>query len=112
MKNIVIGGAWPYANGSLHIRKRPGPVHQLDLFIPEDAIYGDVGAFFDIYDEYISDTLKQKYKTFKTLNEGYSIIQSEIPEGLMRKFIYVKTKGDQQVVSNSAIAGFISEIVK
>lgn len=83
-----------------------------DLFIPEDAIYGDVGAFFDIYDEYISDTLKQKYKTFKTLNEGYSIIQSEVPEGLMRKFIYVKTKGDQQVVSNSALAGFISEIVK
>ena len=31
------GGIAYNSNGSLHIRKRPGPVHQLDLFIPEDA---------------------------------------------------------------------------
>ena len=83
-----------------------------DLFIPEDAIYGDVDAFFDIYDKYIADSLKQKYHTWKTLNEGYSIIKSEIPESLMRKYIYVKTKGDQQVMSNAALVGFINELSK
>lgn len=81
-----------------------------DLFIPEDAIYGDVDAFFEIYDKYISDTLKAKYQTWKTLNEGYSIIKNEIPESLMRKYIYIKTKDDQQVISNSALAGFIMEL--
>lgn len=81
-----------------------------DLFIPEDAIYGNVDAFFDIYDKYIADTLKDKFRVWKTLNEGYSIIKSEIPEGLMRKYIYIKTKGDQQVISNNALAGFIMEL--
>lgn len=81
-----------------------------DLFIPEDAIFGDVDAFFDIYQDYISDSLKAKYQTWKTLNDGYSIIRSEIPEGLMRKYIYIKTKGDQQVVSNNKLADFIRKL--
>lgn len=81
-----------------------------DLFIPEDAIYGEVDAFFDIYSDYISDSLKEKYKTWKTLNSGYTIIRNEIPEGLMRKYIYIKTKGDQQVASNSRLADFIRKL--
>ena len=81
-----------------------------DLFIPSDAIYGDVDSFVDLYDNYISDSLKQKYRVYKTLNEGYTIIRNEIPEGLMRKYIYIKTKGDQQVMSNARLANFIMEL--
>ena len=81
-----------------------------DLFIPLDAIHGNTDEFFVIYDEFISDAIKHKYDNIKTLSEGYDMIRSEIPEGLMRKYIYVKTVGDQQVMSTKMLTDLIHTI--
>lgn len=81
-----------------------------DLFIPLDAVYGEVTEFFEIYKEFISETIAHKFDNIKILNDGYTIIKNEIPESLMKKYIYVKTKGDQQVISTRALAAFINEL--
>lgn len=83
-----------------------------DLFIPLDAVYGEVEEFFEIYGAYISENLKQKFDNIRVLNKGYTIIKNEIPEALVKKYIYVKTKGDQQVISTRALASFITELNK
>lgn len=79
-----------------------------DLFIPLDAVYGDTDGFFAIYNEFISEAIKHKYDNIKVLTEGFSIVESEIPESLMRKYIYVKTAGDQQVMSVGKLKDFIN----
>lgn len=82
-----------------------------DLFIPLKNIFGDPEAFFDIYQDFISEALKSKFLNFKELNRGYNIIRREIPDGLIRKYIYVKTKG-QEVMSQRALYDFIVELNK
>lgn len=82
-----------------------------DLFIPLDSIYGNPVKFFEIYDEYISDAMKDKFANILELNKGYSIIERNIPDSLMRKYIYVKTKG-QEVMSQKALYDFIIELNK
>lgn len=81
-----------------------------DLFIPLDAVHGNTDEFFVIYNEFISDAIKHKYESIKTLSEGYGIIRSEIPESLVRKYIYVRTKGDQQVVSADKLTKLMHEL--
>lgn len=82
-----------------------------DLFIPLDNIFGDPKGFFDIYDEFISEMLKNKFDNIKTLSDGYGIIKNEIPQSLIRKYIYVTTKG-QEVMSMKALYDFIEEVNK
>lgn len=78
-----------------------------DLFIPLDAVRGNTDDFFVIYNDFISDAIKHKYENIKVLTEGYSVVQDEIPESLMRKYIYVRTVGDQQVMSAKKLSQFI-----
>ena len=60
-----------------------------DLFIPLNALYGDPEAFFDIYGEYISDTLKIKFRNLQEMTKGYTIIKNEIPDNLRRHLVYI-----------------------
>lgn len=82
-----------------------------DLFIPLKAIFGDPQAFYDIYKDFITDTLRNKFENIVELNKGYNIIEREIPEGLMKKYIYVKSKG-QEMMSTKALYEFINELNK
>ena len=52
-------------------------------------LYGDPEAFFDIYGEYISDTLKIKFRNLQEMTKGYTIIQNEIPDNLRRHLVYI-----------------------
>ena len=81
-----------------------------DLFIPLDAVKGDVETFFDIYQDYISDSIKVKFHNIQELSRGYQIIQNEIPEGLMRKYVYVELEGSQQLPSTTALVSFINDL--
>ena len=60
-----------------------------DLFIPLNVLYGDPEAFFDIYGEYISDTLKIKFRNLQEMTKGYTIIKNEIPDNLRRHLVYI-----------------------
>ena len=63
-----------------------------DLFLPLDVLYGDPEAFFDIYDDYIADALKDKFKAVKELTKGYTIIRKEIPDNLRGRLVYIDDK--------------------
>lgn len=75
-----------------------------------DAVKGDVETFFDIYQDYISDSIKVKFHNIQELSRGYQIIQNEIPEGLMRKYVYVELEGSQQLPSTTALVSFINDL--
>lgn len=81
-----------------------------DLFIPLDAIFGDPVAFFNIYSDFITSVMKLKFKNIQELNTGYSMIRSEIPDALVKKYIYISTKG-QEMVSTKALSDFITTIL-
>lgn len=68
-----------------------------DLFIPFDAIFGDPEKFFDIYQDFISTTMKVKFKNLQELNKGYSFIQNEVPEALIRKYILVQDSASTRI---------------
>lgn len=80
-----------------------------DLFIPLDSIFGDPEAFFEIYEDFISNAMKVKFRNIQELNKGYSFIQREIPDGLIRKYVLVKTKG-QEVMSTRKLYDFIVKL--
>lgn len=80
-----------------------------DLFIPLQAIFGDPEAFFKIYNDFISDTLKTKYENIRQLNKGYNIIKTQIPDELVRKYIYVISKGTE-MMSTTALYEFIRKV--
>lgn len=80
-----------------------------DLFIPLKSIYGDPEMFYDIYKDFFTDALRNKYENIQDLNEGYQIIEREIPESLIKKYIYVTAKG-QEMMSMKALYSFICEI--
>ena len=82
-----------------------------DLFIPLDSIFGDPEKFFEIYDQFISSVMKVKFRNIQELNKGYSIIRDEIPDGLVKQYIYVTTKG-RDMVSTKALYDFIVELKK
>lgn len=82
-----------------------------DLFIPLKAIYGDPEKFFEIYNAFITDVLKNKFKNILELNKGYNIIEREIPDSLIKKYIYIKSKG-QEMMSTKALYNFLTEVVE
>ena len=80
-----------------------------DLFIPLDSIFGDPEKFFEIYNDFISSVMKIKFRNIQELNKGYSIIRNEIPDALVKQYIYVTTKG-KDMVSTKALYDFITEL--
>lgn len=82
-----------------------------DLFIPLDAIFGDPKAFFEIYSDFISSAMKLKFKNILELNEGYTLIRKEIPDALVKKYVYVQVKG-QEMVSTKALSSFINRVME
>lgn len=82
-----------------------------DLFIPLKSIFGDPDSFYDIYKDFFTDALQNKYENIKELNKGYQIIEREIPESLIKKYIYVTIKG-QEMMSMKALYTFIQEVNK
>ena len=81
-----------------------------DLFIPFDAIYGDPESFFDIYQDFITTTMKVKFKNLQELNKGYSFIQNEVPEALIRKYILVQDSANNTRVSTKKLQSFIQAL--
>lgn len=80
-----------------------------DLFIPMKAIYGDPETFYEIYKDFFTDALRNKYENIQELNKGYQIIEREIPDSLIKKYIYVNAKG-QEMMSMKALYSFIQEV--
>jgi len=80
-----------------------------DLFIPLKSIFGDPDAFFKIYKDFIADVLKDKFKNVKELNKGYNMVEREVPDGLIKKYIYIISKG-QEMMSTKALYHFINEL--
>lgn len=80
-----------------------------DLFLPLDSIFGDPEKYFEIYSDFISSIMKVKFRNIQELNKGYSIIRKEIPDALVKQYIYVTTKG-QEMVSTKALYDFITEL--
>lgn len=81
-----------------------------DLFIPLNSVFGEPEIFFEIYKDFISDALQTKFKNIQTLNEGYNLLESEIPDGLIKKYIYVVNKG-QEMMSTKALYDVIDRFV-
>lgn len=77
-----------------------------DLFIPLDSIFGEPEEFFNIYQDFISSAMKVKFRNIQELNKGYAIIGENIPDALVRKYIYVENKG-KSMVSTKALYDFI-----
>lgn len=80
-----------------------------DLFIPLDAIFGDPEKFFEIYSDFISSVMKVKFRNIQELNKGYTIIRNEVPESLVRKYIYV-TQAGKDTVSTKKLYQFIKDL--
>ena len=80
-----------------------------DLFIPLDSIFGDPEAFFEIYQDFIREAMRVKFRNIQELNKGYTLIRQEIPDALTKKYIYVQQKG-MEMVSTSALHNFIREL--
>lgn len=80
-----------------------------DLFLPLDVLYGEPEQFFDIYDKYIADSLKEKFKTIQELTKGYSIIRKEIPDNLRRHLVYIDDASSGVGVSKSKLMDILSD---
>lgn len=80
-----------------------------DVFIPLDRVFGDPEQFFYIYNEYISSTMKMKFKSILELNKGYALIRDEVPESLVRKYILVE-HGDGSMYSTKGLKTMINQI--
>lgn len=80
-----------------------------DLFIPLDAVFGDPVSFFEIYNDFISSAMKVKFRNIQELNKGYAIIRNEVPDALVKKYIYVQEKG-KEMVSTRALYDFIVKL--
>lgn len=83
-----------------------------DLFIPLDVLFGDPEAFFDIYSEYIADSLKVKFRNLIELTKGYNIIRKEIPDNLRRHLIYIDSGDGKDGISQSKLYDLIVELNK
>ncbi len=78
-----------------------------DLFIPLTSTYGDPVEFFDMYKQYMTDELRNKFETFQLMNKGYNIIEQNLPQALMKKYIYINS--DHNMISAKKLASFINE---
>lgn len=83
-----------------------------DLFIPLDVVYGNPEAFFDIYSDYIADSLKVKFRNLQELTKGYSVIRKEIPENLRRHLVYIEDndKSHSDMISTQKLYDLIVEL--
>jgi len=80
-----------------------------DLFIPLSKIYGEPGEFYKLYKEYMTDELRGKFETYLLLNQGYQIIEDNLPFALMKKYIYVNVNSDENMISTKRLTSFINE---
>ena len=94
MRNIIIGGAWPYANGSLHIGHiaalLPGDVIARYYRAKGDRVFFVSGS--DCYGTPITIRAKQEGKTPAEISEHYHKEFSEVFEKLGFSYdLYTKT---------------------
>lgn len=80
------------------------------LFIPNSCVYGDPDKFYELYSEYMTDVMKTKYKNIQILNQGYNLIQQEIPVELQKHYIYVKQTDDSSYISTDKLIEFINDL--
>lgn len=83
-----------------------------DLFIPLDVLYGDPEAFFDIYDAYIADSLKTKFRNLQELTKGYCVIRDEVPDNLRRHLVYIEDGDGAGMISKSKLYDLIVSLNK
>lgn len=89
-----------------------GYVHseENDLFIPIDAMFGNLEAFFDIYSDYIPDSYKVKFRNWQEMTKGYNIIKEEIPDNLRRHLVYIEQGEMGDGISNKKLLDLILEL--
>lgn len=80
-----------------------------DMFIPLDVLYGEPEDFFDVYDKYIADSLKEKFKTLQEMTKGYSIVRREIPDNLRRHLVYVDSDSSGATISKSKLMDLLKD---
>lgn len=81
------------------------------LFIPNDNVYGEPEKFYELYHPYMTDAMKTKFENIKLLNQGYNLINKEIPPELQRHYIYVhNVDTDHDYISTDKLVSFINEI--
>lgn len=83
-----------------------------DLFIPFDVAFGDPEAFFEIYDEYIPEALKSKFRNIVEMTKGYNIIKNEIPDELRKHLIYIDSDAQIPGVSQTKLYDLITNLSK
>lgn len=83
-----------------------------DLFIPLDVLFGDPQAFMDIYDKYIPDALKIKFRNIVEMTKGYNIIKNEVPDELRKHLIYIDSDAQIPGVSQSKLYDLITDLSK
>ncbi|MCM1295004.1 MAG: hypothetical protein NC311_05635 [Muribaculaceae bacterium] len=88
-----------------------------DLFIPIANVSGNPEAFYDMYKDHATESIRTKYENIQQLNRGYNLIEANIPQELMRKYIYIKPKGQDgddnehlEVISTKKLVTFIRDL--
>lgn len=81
-----------------------------DLFIPLDVLFGDPEAFTDIYNEYIPEAMKVKFRNIQELTKGYSVIRDEIPDNLRRHLVYINNGEDSNGISQQKLYDLIVDL--
>lgn len=79
-----------------------------DMFIPLDVLYGEPERFFDVYDKYITQPMKEKFNTLVQMTKGYTIVRREIPDNLRRHLVYVDDDSRGATVSKSKLINLLT----
>lgn len=82
------------------------------LFIPIANTFGNPYEFVDIYGKYMTPAVRTKWDTLKILEDGYTIINNNLPIELQKKYIYVKNLADEEgdAISTKKLVDFIVEL--
>lgn len=81
-----------------------------DLFIPLNSLYGNPDVFFNVYKQYMTEALEEKFTRIQELSVGLERLEKLVPKHLMRQYIYIKYK-NHELPSQAAITSALSHFL-
>ena len=102
-------GLYPLCTLCHSIVHTTSPISE-DLFIPISKVYGDPERFVDIYGEYMSESMQNKWNNILQLNKSYDLITEHLPIELIKEYVYISVDDKTEAISTNKLITFVNDL--
>ena len=82
------------------------------MYIPMRNVFGHPERFAELYYQYMTDSMRNKWNNIKALERGHKLIDEILPPELRKKYIYIKPYDNDstEVIGTNKLIDFMQQL--